>query len=351
MPRRRAVRGGSGLLAVLVPVAVTLLPVPYVLLSPGPITDTLGEAGGRPLIRVEGRPTFPTEGHLYLTTVGVTGTPERDITLARALVAWLDDESAVVPRAAVFPPNESAQQVERRNNEDMQASQQDAAAAALRALRLPVEAVEVRLVSTGAPAEGRLRVGDAILAVDGKPVGTAQDVRAAVSAHAPGEEVVVRVRREGRELDQAIRTGERVVEGGRRVAVIGIVPTERYPVAVDIRAVDDRGRDIGGPSAGLMFALGLYDKLTPGSLTGGRSVAGTGTISPDGRVGPIGGIQQKLAAARDRGAEVFLTPAGNCEDAVRAVPEGLRLAKVGTFEEGLTALDAVRTGREDLPSC
>jgi PDZ domain-containing protein len=121
---------------------------------------------------------------------------------------------------------------------------------------------------------------------------------------------------------------------------------EKYPITVKISV-----GDVGGPSAGLMFALGIYDKLTPGDLTGGRFIAGTGTIDPEGHVGPIGGIQQKMVAARDAGATVFLTPTKNCGDAVAAAPKGLRLVRVDTLHGALQALTALRTGQGPIPAC
>jgi PDZ domain-containing protein len=109
--------------------------------------------------------------------------------------------------------------------------------------------------------------------------------------------------------------------------------------------------DVGGPSAGLMFSLGIYDKLTPGSLTGGTFVAGTGTITADGEVGPIGGIQQKMIAARQAGAKVFLTPKDNCAEAVSNAPKGLRLVEADTMHGAITSLDALRTGHGTIAAC
>src|SRR5690606_27735006 len=126
-------------------------------------------------------------------------------------------------------------------------------------------------------------------------------------------------------------------------------PTRR---SSDLFSIDIKLADVGGPSAGLMFALGIYDKLTPGSLTGGRFVAGTGTIDDNGKVGPIGGIQMKTVGARDKGAEFFLTPADNCATAVKDVPDGLTLVEVKTLEDALGALEDIRAGdTADLPTC
>jgi len=108
--------------------------------------------------------------------------------------------------------------------------------------------------------------------------------------------------------------------------------------------------NIGGPSAGLMFALGIIDKITPDNLTGGRFIAGTGEIEANGTVDPIGGIQQKMVGARAAGATIFLTPAANCPDAAGAVPAGMRLIKVGSLAGAVDALEALKAGKP-VPSC
>ncbi|MGX4689929.1 S16 family serine protease [Streptomyces sp. JNUCC 63] len=138
-------------------------------------------------------------------------------------------------------------------------------------------------------------------------------------------------------------------DAGAKRAIVGISAgtDHTFPFTIDIKLAD-----VGGPSAGLMFALGIYDKLTPGSLTGGKFVAGTGTIDDNGKVGPIGGIEMKTVGARDRGARYFLTPADNCASAVKDTPSGLTLVKVNTMGDALAALRDIRTGNTaDLPKC
>lgn len=345
--RRTATLSVAGVLAVALSAASALLPVPYAMLSPGTPTNTLGGEGESALIRVEGRRTYPTQGALDFTVVEVSGGPEDGLDLLSALWGWLDPQTAVVPRESVYPAGQTAEQVQQRNAEDMALSQQDATTAALRELEVPAEKVLVKSVLAEAPALGKLRAGDQILSVDGKPVRAGEDVRTAVSAHRPGEEVVLRVRRAGAEREVRVTAGETVDAAGTTRAVIGIVPAETYPFEVKI-ALNER---VGGPSAGLMFALGIVDKLTPGALNGGAHVAGTGTIDPDGQVGAIGGIQQKLVGARDAGATVFLAPAANCPQAQGAVPDGLRLVKVATLSEARAALEALAAGRDDVPTC
>jgi PDZ domain-containing protein len=336
----------AALLVVLVSVAA-LLPVPYVALLPGPTTNTLGAIKGKPLIEIEGTRTYQPKGHLNLTTVEVQGGPDHRFDLVTAFRGWLNSRVAVVPEETLFPPGSTAEQVEQQNAEEMELSQQSATTAALRELGYRVTTrVAVSAVVEDAPALGKLKAGDTILAVDGRPITAPAQVGELIRKHSPGEKVAFTVEREGRRLEAEVPT--RASPDDPTAAVVGIVPKEvaKYPFKVAIQL-----EDVGGPSAGLMFALGIVDKLNPEDITGGAFVAGTGTIDEKGQVGPIGGIQQKLVAARDAGATVFLTPAGNCADAAAAVPDGLRLVRVESLDGALSALEALRTGRGGVPSC
>jgi Lon-like protease len=333
---------------VLLVALAALVPVPFVALRPGPTADTLGSEHDKELITIEGRETYPTSGHLQLTTVRVSGGPGSPrMDLLRAMRGWIDPQVAVVPIDSVYPPDETAEEIEQRTAEEMQLSQQDATAAALRALDVPVTTeVAVGSVIKDAPAEGKLKAGDVIIRVDDVPAVSPQAVRDAVRSKQPGDTVTFVVRRDGEEIDVPIVTEPS--SNGADVAVVGIAPVNAYSFPFTVRIELD---DVGGPSAGLMFALGIYDKLTPGELTGGRFIAGTGEIDADGDVDPIGGIQQKLIAAREAGATVFLTPASNCAEALRAVPDGLRLVRVETFDDAVQALEHIRFGEGDVPTC
>jgi Lon-like protease len=187
------------------------------------------------------------------------------------------------------------------------------------------------------------------------------DVAELVTKHKPGQDVVFTVvpAKEQAAAEKAHTTATRTEkvtittatshdDGGKR-AIVGISAgtDHTFPFTIDIKLAD-----VGGPSAGLMFALGIYDKLTPGSLTGGEFVAGTGTIDDDGKVGPIGGIEMKTVGARDRGARFFLTPAENCAAAAKDTPSGLRLVKVSTIDDAVSALEDIREGDTSaLPKC
>jgi PDZ domain-containing protein len=333
-------------------IGLMFVPVPYVVLGPGPTADTLGtdSENHEPLITVNGRETFPTEGALRLTTVAVHGAPGSLPPAYEAVLGWIGTSRAVVPVQAVFPPQQTAEQAEQENRADMLQSQHDATSAAMRALQVKPSSVVVEQVLQGAPAEGKLQVGDVVLSIDGAAVTSGQAVRDAVTRRRPGDVLAVKVRRTpegGTPKTLTVKvTGGQSGEGAEARTVIGVAPGERFPFTVDIKL-----EDIGGPSAGLMFALGIYDKLTPGALNNGAIVAGTGTIDGEGQVGPIGGISQKLVGARNAGATVFLTPQLNCEDAADSIPDGLRLVKFTKLDDALTSLESLRTGQGEIPTC
>jgi PDZ domain-containing protein len=345
MSRRALILMVAGLLTLALGVVGAWLPVPYVVLSPGPTENTLGDVKGKPVISVEGHQVYPTSGMLSLVTVAYQGGPDSRIDLLTALRGWFDPTTAVVPEETIFPKAATVQQVEQQNTQEMSSSQQLATAAALTELKIPVQTiVGVGSTEKGAPADGRIKPGDDILAVDGVNASTTDAIAAAVQKHRPGQHVRFTIRRSGKTIDLAVGT----IAGPDGKTLVGVTMVQRFgfPFTVNINV-----GEVGGPSAGLMFSLGIYDKLTPGPLTGGRSIAGTGTITPDGNVGPIGGIQQKMVGARDAGATVFLTPTDNCAEAVKAVPQGLRLVKVDTMHTAVQAIDALRSGSGKVPAC
>jgi Lon-like protease len=334
---------------VLVAAAVAAFaPVPYVILSPGPTLNTLGKLpGGRALIAISGHPTYPVNGHLNMVTVSYQGGPQDKLNVFAALRAWLTPHEAVVPEVELFGPGQTQQQVTKQDTLQMTSSEQTATAAALCELGIPFTTVDtVAAVVRGYPAGGVLHRGDVIKAVDGTPVSCRRGTASLIRARAPGAPVTLTVVRTsgGHPATRHVRL---TTTGVRGHAVVGISVAESYvfPFSVQIRV-----GDIGGPSAGLMFALGIIDKLTPDNLTSGKFVAGTGEISVNGAVGPIGGIQQKMAGARQAGATVFLTPAANCPDTAGAVPAGMRLVKVSTLAGAVRALKALAAGAQ-VPSC
>ena len=321
-----------------------LIPVPYVILGPGPTLNTLGkDSSGQPLITISGHPTYPTTGHLNLVTVGYQGGPGVTINIFSALAAWLNPHEAVVPESELFAPGQTQQQSQQQDTQEMTGSQQDATAAALTELHIPYQTqVVVVQPEAGFPAAGVLKAGDVITAVDGKAVTSQSSLTSLIGAHPAGSTLTLTILRNGR--SQTVRVGTKE-SGGR--PVMGVQVTEQYQFPFTVKFSVG---DIGGPSAGMMFALGIIDKLTLLNLTGGKFVAGTGEIEASGKVDPIGGIQQKMVGARDAGATIFLAPASNCSDVKGAIPAGLRVVKVSTLSQAVTYLEDIKAG-QPVPSC
>ncbi|MDN4174906.1 PDZ domain-containing protein [Nocardioides sp. SOB77] len=327
-------------------VAAARVPLPYVTYEPGLTVDVLGEDGGREIVEIDGEQTYRDGGQLRMTTVFVSR-PDADVSLFEVVQDWLSDEAAVYPYDAVYEEGTTDQQNREEGAVDMVTSQDAATAVALTELGYDVEpAVEVLLVSEGTPAEGRLQARDVFLEADGTAIEEPQDLVDAVQGAPAGEPVTFRVLRKGEE--RTVEVVPELVDGEPQVGVrLGTGYTFPFEVSVN---VDEA---IGGPSAGLMFSLGIYDTLTEGSLTGDAIVAGTGTIDPEGNVGPIGGIQQKIVGARDAGAALFLVPPDNCADALGAPNEDMRLVRADTMHDAVEAIDAwVRDpDTTTLPSC
>jgi len=324
-------------------IVAAVAPVPYVALTPGPTLNTLGTLSGKPLIQVKGHPVYPAPGNLNMVTVSFLGGPGTGFNIFGALRAWLTADNAVVPASEIFTPGQTSQQVAREDTEEMANSQETATAAALCQLKINFRTVDtVQATVKGMPAAGVLHRGDVIVAVNGEPVTCRADAATLIKERKPGAPVPLTVARHGKTGQVRLKTAD--VQGQPEIGV-QIVESFVFPFDVTISV-----GDIGGPSAGLMFALGIIDKITPANLTGGKFIAGTGEIEANGTVDPIGGIQQKMAGARAAGATIFLTPAANCPDAARAVPAGLRLIKVESLAGAIADLDALKAGRP-VPSC
>ncbi|MDI2128034.1 YlbL family protein [Yinghuangia seranimata] len=355
MSRRSATLAVSGLLLIAMVFAVLTTAVPYGELSPGPTVNTLSpNYQGKPVIEVEGHETFPASGHLNMTTVSVTS-KSFDMPLFQAFIGWAKDDADVVKKNDLYPDDKTEKQVEEENAEEFTSSQQHAKVAAFDYLYAnglisqPVTRhIIVKTVSKDMPATGKLHAGDIILSIDGTPIKTTGDVGAAITKHKAGETVRFVVDPEdarGTQRTIDITTTAAPQDGH---AVVGITPgvLPEFPFKVTIHL-----EDVGGPSAGLMFALGIVDILSPGDLTGGKFVAGTGTIDDDGGVGPIGGVQMKTIAAQRAGAKYFLTPADNCSEAVKNKPGGLTLVRVESLNDALNALKVISSGQGTLTEC
>ena len=336
MTRQTWTAFASALLFVGLAVLLVLVPVPFVSWSPGAPRDTLGAVNNEPIIQVSGIDTYPTTGRLDMTVVSTTPADAR-LSLPQALLSyWLPHRDAL-PRDAIYDPGKSAEQVQDEDADRMETAQDDAVVAALRADGQTVtERPAVYSVTIGGPAHQRLRPGDLITAVDGVSTPVEKDVRDRIQRHQVGDTVIFTVIRAKQERRVKVITAESTAQSD--APVVGITLGTGYDYAPDISF--ELGQQIGGPSAGLVFAVAIYDKITEGALLGGRHVAGTGTISPTGDVGGVGGIQEKIAGAEDAGATEFFIPASNCAD-LDGVRTDVRLIKVSTLRDAITALQAM----------
>ena len=327
-------------------VAALFQPVPYVLERPGPLFNTLGEVDGTKLVLISGTKTYPTRGELNMTTVSVYGGPQQGIDLIQAVGGWFNPKVNVVPREVVYPEDLTDQQQEQESVADFSASQSDATAAALNYLRLPVKnKILVSSIGSGLPAYGVLEPGDVVLSVNGVEVTSASQAVALIRIPPVGKVVRVSVLRKG--LIKNVRIKTVVHPDNAKWPFIGIGIDNSYEATFNIEFGVD---DVGGPSGGTMFALSIIDKLTPGSLTNGKVIAGTGTISPEGSVGAIGGIAQKMIASADHGAALFIAPKSNCEDIVGHVPAGLKVVPVNTLAQAVKVLNDFKA-KKRLASC
>jgi len=359
-PPHTRIGWGTGLalgLAVLLVVGVALLnlvTVDKVLYRPAGVHDTLGEMNGQPVVHVEGLETYPTSGSLDFLTILIDGGPRSDVTAWDWLMARIDPAIDIYDAEDGFPPDVTAQEIQEENVRLMARSQLGAAVVALRAIDIEVpEQVKVAQIIVDAPAGDTLEVDDQILEVGGQPVAVPGDVSDILQEFEPGDVVPFTLVRDGEELDVDVPTGESEPDPQDPDAdprtIIGVFLASDFDLPYEVTI--DAG-NVGGPSAGMMFSLAIYDKITPGELTGGLRIAGTGTISSDGAVGGIGGVHQKMWAAERAGVDYFLAPAANCDEVVGRIPDGLQVAKVETFDQARDIVEALGEGEDvDLPQC
>jgi Lon-like protease len=358
--RRAVTMVVSGALLSALLLVIMLVPLPYAVQRPGPTVNTLGEADGEPLIQIDGAETYPTSGELRLTTVSVIGGPGYPVTAADVIAGWLSEDEVVLPVEAVFPDGTTREEIDQQSTAQMTSSQDNATVAALEQLGYDVPMVlTVTGVAPGSGADGVVEEGDVIVSIQPEgeertEVEAFSDLTAVLSHTRADTPVTLGVLRGGEPTDLAVATmghpetplGPAEPPPGSLLGVL-LDPKVELPVNIDFD-IDN----IGGPSAGTMFALGIIDSLTPGEMTGGQKIAGTGTMNLAGEVGAIGGIRQKLVGASNAGAEWFLAPQGNCGEVVGHVPDGLRVVSVGTLGEARDAVEAIGSGdRASLPTC
>ena len=358
LPRRaRGARGtwgtGRGIVGVVAGVAALALgavvwaaPVPYLVELPGPVYNTLGTDNGKDVITIQGRNTYPARGELNLTTVYVEGGPNSDVSLLGLIRASFDPSQTITPVDAIYPRGTTSQQVSQENAAEMQSSQDNAVAAALKDLAIPfTQEIKVASLVDNSASAGKLQPQDTIVSVGGQPVDSLTTIQKLVSA-SHGQPIDVVFRRGGTQHTVSITPRD----AGQGRYLLGFTVTYAFTFPFSVNFALDR---VGGPSAGMMFALGIIDKLTPGDLTNGKQIAGTGTIAPDGSVGSIGGIVQKMEGARSHGVTLFLAPAGNCGEVVGHIPDGLAVVRVDTLDSARKAVEAYARGDSaaSLPQC
>ena len=351
---RRIGRGWFGWTIVVVVmaalVAVGVTPSGYLIEQPGEVHDTLGTVQGDgddvALVDIPREATYPTTGSLDLLTVRTLGNREYTRPWIEVAAAWLDRTQAIVPVDDVYPEGVTSEQRAEISAAQMTSSQQAAIAAALTVLGIDYE-TEVTVLATvdGGPSDGVLEAGDVIVSLGGVAVRDAAHLRELVAAVEPGTVTPVTVVRGGASVEAEVSPID-----GENGTIIGVELATAFDFPFEVTVQLEQ---VGGPSAGQIFALAIIDKLTPGALTGGNEVAGTGTIAPDGTIGAIGGIQQKMYGATRAGATVFLAPASNCDEVVGHVPDGLDVYAVTTIADSLTVLNTISTGASTafLPRC
>lgn len=345
LPVKSSLSTRNRLIFILLIIAAFLIPSPYVILSPGNPQNVLGSA-----ITISGTKVYPTTGELSVTSVLVTD-PDSYITGFDVLYAWIDKNRVVLPRVQVYPEGESAAESVKIGADEMSGSQINATAAALDYLGYENKAklmiVEVNKKSN---AIGNLKTGDQIISVDDKNFTTSVQIMDYLDEKKPGEFISIRVFRNGsEEVSRKIKLSAR--DDGSAYIGINIQSQFDFPFDVKIKLAET-----GGPSGGLIFALGIIDKLTSQDLVRYRNIAGTGTITTDGRVGPIGGIAEKIIGAKNAGVELFLTPVENCSDinnkekvASNTDKKVMKIVPVATLNEAISVLKLPAGAK--YPSC
>ena len=326
---------------------LALLPTPYLIERAGPTYDVLGKVADAPVIQISGAQSYESEGKLEILTVSIVGRPEQTPNWIEIALAWADQSQKVVPVELLYPKDRTTEQVRSESSAMMEVSQQEAIAAALNYLGYETpRQVYIAEVVADAAASGKLVAGDFILSINSEEITDIEQLKEIVTSWDERVPLAVLVDRDGTQVAKEV-SPIKDAEGNFR---FGILVGYKYdfPIKVDLQL-----GDVGGPSGGMMFALGVIDRLTPGDLTGGLHVAGTGTIAQSGEVGPIGGVVQKLYGAKRSGATVFLAPAANCDEIIGNVPAGLRVVKIETLQDALTALEKLSANEQvtSLPSC
>lgn len=334
-------------IAVVLLLVISTRAVPFMQMSPGPVFNTIGEVDGVPMVEVSGAKTYPTSGELNLMTVRERGGPFGELSLPEAFFGWINPVDDVVPTEVFYPEGTTGREAQERNTIQFDNSQAAASAAAMKELGYEVtETVVVATVVEDSPAAGLLKEGDVLVAIAGTKVKSPQQTVKLVQAQKPGTVIRVDINRDGKAMTVKPKLAASPVDP--ELGFLGIQSVSNYEGPID---VEYGVEGVGGPSAGMMFSLAIIDKLVPEQINNSKVVSGTGTINSDGQVGPVGGVKQKLDAARTKGSEIFLVAKGNCEDVIGNEPESMPVVPVETLSEALDVLKRWRSGAQNLPRC
>lgn len=344
LPTRGQIPTPTRLFLTLLILVALFIPSPFVILAPGTPQNVLGEA-----IKISGTKTYPTTGKLSVTSVMVTD-PDSYITGFDIFYGWLDNQRAVLPRQEVYPDGETAAEAVKQGAAEMNGSQINATAAALSYLGYKsASKLAVVDVNKESKAQNVILVNDQVLTIDDRKFENTTELLQFLDNKKPGDYVTVKVNRKGVELTKKITLSSR--DDGS--AFIGINIQEQFVFPFDVKI---KLEETGGPSGGLIFAIGVVDKLTAEDLIRSRNIAGTGTITTTGNVGPIGGIAEKIIGARDFGVEIFFTPIENCQDIsnIEALGQGkgekaIKIVPVATLAEAIAVLKLPENSK--FPTC
>lgn len=340
LTRRAKVVATSGMISSLLIAALTAIPSPYAIGRPGPTFDALER------VSIEGAPTYESSGELRLTTVTESAGSSMAFTVGQVITAFFSPSRTVVPEEKVFGTDDDKDAQQQASTQQWVTSQEAAAVSALKALGedVPVT-LTVAGVDEASAALGVLEAGDVIVGLEGKTDLAYEDLSGILGVLAPGDVVNIVVLRDGEELAFDVP----LIDGGQGRGMLGIWVDPIFDMPIDVEVGID---SVGGPSAGMMFALAIMDLLTSQDELGGAAVAGSGTIDAFGNVGPIGGIQLKMAGARAAGAEYFLAPIDNCDEVVGHVPAGLNVYAVNDLNEAYEVIVAIgQADTASLPTC
>ncbi|TBW21630.1 pdz/dhr/glgf protein [Arcanobacterium bovis] len=336
------------------------VPSGYVVEGTGPALDVNSKVEGQPLVSVSDVQTYPSDTKLFMTTVSAYGNADAGAPVAQAVTALFRKDLQILPLRVMFPDNLSSEDVKKQNQMAMTSSQDTAALVAFEMAGYPVSmTLKVAGVSKDFPSGKKLQPGDVIKAIklssenDYHSISSFKQLASFLDATKPNTEVTMRLERNGKQVDESFTTVAHQKDANGWVA-----PGSILGVLIDVQDVKIPGKvkyiveGIGGPSAGMMFTLGIYDQLTKESLGGKAAIAGTGTIAWNGNVGPIGGIEHKLQGAAEHGATDFIAPAENCRETIGYEPQGMNVWAVRTIDEARTVVESVKSGdTSKLTSC